>query len=199
MPRGEHEVTSAHVLCSELAWLLLGNTSGVVSCLQQNAFASCFTAVSILGQRPQEQRNNVYLWPRPCMLNPGQLDQNIPQVRPKGALWYPFLPLFLLITKLHCQKTSILCCCSVTQSCPALCDPMNYSTPGFPVIHYLPELAQTHVYWVSDAIQWSHPLLLTLSPSPPALNLSQHQGLFQREKALCIRWPKYWRVRYLNL
>ena len=65
---------------------------------------------------------------------------------------------------------------SATQSCPTLCDPMDCSTPGFPVHHQLPELAQTHVHWVSDAIQPSRPLL---SPCPPALNLSQHQGLFK--------------------
>ena len=80
------------------------------------------------------------------------------------------------------------CCCSVTQSCPTLCDPMDCSTPGFPVHHYLLEFAQTHVHWVDDAIQPSHPLLF---PSPLAFNLSQHQGLFQWELALCIRWPKY--------
>ena len=66
---------------------------------------------------------------------------------------------------------------SVAQSCLTLCDPMNHSTPGLPVHHQLPESTQTHVHWVSDAIQQSHPLS---SPSPPALNLSQHQGLFQR-------------------
>ena len=65
---------------------------------------------------------------------------------------------------------------SVTQSCPTLCDSMDCSTPGLPVHHQLPELVQTHVHWVSDAIQPSHPLS---SPSPPAFNLSQHQGLFQ--------------------
>ena len=65
---------------------------------------------------------------------------------------------------------------SVSQSCPTLCDPMNHSTPGLPVHHQLPEFTQTHVHWVSDAIQLSHPLS---SPSPPAPNLSQHQGLFQ--------------------
>ena len=65
---------------------------------------------------------------------------------------------------------------SVAQSCPTLCDPMNHSTPGLPVHHQLPESTQTHVHWVGDAIQPSHPLS---SPSPPALNLSQHQGLFQ--------------------
>ena len=65
--------------------------------------------------------------------------------------------------------------CSVAQSCPTLWDPMDCSTPVFLVHHHLPEIAQTHVHRVSDAIQPSHPLL---SPSPPALNLSQHQGLF---------------------
>ena len=68
------------------------------------------------------------------------------------------------------------CCCSVANSCLTPCDPMNYCTPGFPVLHYLPQFAQTHVHWISDTIQPSHPLL---PPSPPALNLSQHQGLFQ--------------------
>ena len=78
---------------------------------------------------------------------------------------------------------------SVAQSCPTLCDSMNRSTPGLPVHHQLPESTQTHVHRVSDAIRPSHPLL---SPSPPALNLSQHQGLFTNESAFCIRWPKYW-------
>ena len=66
------------------------------------------------------------------------------------------------------------CCCSTTKSCPTLCNPMDCRMPGFPVLHYLPEFAQTHVHWVSDAIQPSHPVL---SPSP-APNLSQHQSLF---------------------
>ena len=65
---------------------------------------------------------------------------------------------------------------SVTQSCPTLHNPMDQSTPGFPVHHQLPESTQTHLHRVGDAIQPSHPLL---SPSPPALSLSQHQGLFQ--------------------
>ena len=65
---------------------------------------------------------------------------------------------------------------SVAQPCPTLCDPMNRSTPGLPVNHQLPEFTQTHVHRVGDAIQPSHSLL---SPSPPAPNPSQHQGLFQ--------------------
>ena len=65
---------------------------------------------------------------------------------------------------------------SVAQSCLTVCDPMDCSVPGFPVLHYLLETAQTHVHWASDSIQPSYPLS---SPSPPTLNLSQHQGLFQ--------------------
>ena len=64
----------------------------------------------------------------------------------------------------------------VTQSCPTLCNLMDCSMPGFPVHHQLPELAHTHIHWVGDAIQPSHPLL---SPSPPACSLAHHQGLFQ--------------------
>ena len=66
---------------------------------------------------------------------------------------------------------------SIAQSCPTLCDPMNCSTPGLPVHHQLLEFTQTHVHWVGDAIQPSYPLS---SPSPPAFNLSQNQGLFKR-------------------
>ena len=65
---------------------------------------------------------------------------------------------------------------SVAQSCPTLCDPMNCSMPGPPVHHQLPEFTQSHIHRVRDAIQPSH---LLSSPSPPALNLSQHQGLFK--------------------
>ena len=79
-----------------------------------------------------------------------------------------------------CHALGTVCgcyCCSVSQSCPTLCDPKDCSTPGFPVLPYLMEFGQTHVHWISDAIQPSHPLS---SPSPPAVNISQHQGLFQR-------------------
>ena len=69
-------------------------------------------------------------------------------------------------------------CCSIAKLCLTLYDTMDCSMPGFPVLHELPESAQTHVHWVSDATQPSHPLLPT---SPPALSLSQHQGLFQRQ------------------
>ena len=65
---------------------------------------------------------------------------------------------------------------SVGQSCLTVCEPMNHSMPGLPVHHQHPEFTQTHIHWVSDAIQPSHPLS---SPSHPSLNLSQHQGLFK--------------------
>ena len=77
---------------------------------------------------------------------------------------------------------------SVTQSCATLCDPMNRSTPGLPVHHKLLEFTQIHAHRVGDDIQPSHPLS---SPSPPAPNPSQHQGLFN-ESALLMRWPNYW-------
>ena len=80
------------------------------------------------------------------------------------------------------------CCCSVTQSCPTLCDPMDCSTPGFPVLHHLPELAQTHVHRVGDAIQPSHPLRpLVLLPSVFLII-----RVFSSQSGLCIRWSKYW-------
>ena len=83
-----------------------------------------------------------------------------------STFWTRFLCSFL-----YCFQFN-----SVAQSCPTLCDPINRSMPGLPVHHQLPESIQTHVHRVGDAIQPSHPLL---SPFPPALNLSQHQGLFQ--------------------
>ena len=87
----------------------------------------------------------------------------------------------LLIVSFVVQKILILIrssvqFCSVTQSCPTLCDPMNRSTPSLPVHHHLPEFTQTHVHRVRDAIQPPHP---RSSPSPPAPNPSQHQSLFQ--------------------
>ena len=77
---------------------------------------------------------------------------------------------------------------SVAQSCPILCNPMDWSTPGFPVHHQIPEPTQTHVHYISDAIQPSHPLL---SPFPPAFNLSSIR-IFSNESVLHIRWPNYW-------
>ena len=77
---------------------------------------------------------------------------------------------------------------SFAQSCPTLCDPMNHSMPGISVHQQLPEVTQTYVHRVDNATQPSHPLL---SPSPPAPNPSQHQGLFQWVNS-SHHWPKYW-------
>ena len=87
-----------------------------------------------------------------------------------------------------CVYVCMYCCCSVTKLYLTLCDPMVGSTPGFPVLHCLLAFAQTHVHWVSAAIQSSCPLS---SPSPPAFNLSRIR-IFSNEKALCIQWQKYW-------
>ena len=86
-------------------------------------------------------------------------------------------PVYMPLARSRCKHSSrSLQFSSVTQSCPTLCNPMNCSTPGFPVHHQLPELTQTYVHQVCDAIQPSHPML---SPSPPTFNLSQYQGLFK--------------------
>ena len=79
-----------------------------------------------------------------------------------------------------------LCCCSVAKSCPTLCNSTDCSTPGFPVLQYLPEFVQTHVHHVGDAIQPSHPL------SPLLLLPSTFPSTFSNESALGSRWPKYW-------
>ena len=81
------------------------------------------------------------------------------------------LGIIVPILQIQCSQFS-----SVSQLCPTLCDSMDCSTPGLPVHLQLPEFTETHVHWVSDAIQPSRPLL---SPSPPAFNLSQQQGLFK--------------------
>ena len=91
-----------------------------------------------------------------------------------GSIFLQLLTLSLLYTR-YCFIHSVQFS-SVTQSRPTLCDPGDCSMPGLPVHHQLQEFTQTHVHWVSDAIQPSHPLS---SPSPPAFSLSQHQGLIK--------------------
>ena len=92
----------------------------------------------------------------------------------KVTIFYSAMSYLFLITS--SVFLSIVQFSPVTQSYPTLCDPLDCSTPGFPVHHQLPELAQSHVHGVSDAIQPPHSLL---SPSPPAFSLSQHWGLFK--------------------
>ena len=85
------------------------------------------------------------------------------------CIWFSLIVIISIISFTHQFS-------SVTQLCTTCCDPMNHSMPGLPVHHQLLEFIQTHVHWVGDAIQPSHP---RSSSSPPALNLSQHQGLFK--------------------
>ena len=96
----------------------------------------------------------------------------------ENQVWAEIYSLWIKISHyLHwCKADPQGNCCPVTKSCPTLCDHMDCSTPGFPVLYYLPEFAQTDVHQVSDATQPSH----SLSPAfPTAFNLSQHKGLFQ--------------------
>ena len=81
---------------------------------------------------------------------------------------------------------------SVTQSCLALCNLMDCSTPGLPVHHQVLEFIQTHIHWIGDVIQPSHPLSF---PSPSTFNLSQHQSLFKWVSSL-HQWPKYWSFNF---
>ena len=85
------------------------------------------------------------------------------------------------------QCSSVCCCCSVAQSCSTLCRPMDCSTPGFPVLHYLLEFAQTHVHWLNDTIHLILCLPLLFLPS-----IFPSVRIFSNELALHIRWPKYW-------
>ena len=78
------------------------------------------------------------------------------------------------------------CCYSVAKLCPTVCNPMDCSMSGFPVLHCLPGFAQTYVHWVSDAIQPSHHRLLLLLSILPSIRV------FSNELALCIKWPRYW-------
>ena len=104
-------------------------------------------------------------------------------INEKNVLWV-FKKLNLAYKK-SCDRVQFS---SVAQSCPTLCDPMDRSKPGLPVHHQLLEFTQTHVHWVRDAIQLSHPLS---SPSPPT-SIFPSIRVFSNESALRIRWPKYW-------
>ena len=91
----------------------------------------------------------------------------------------------------HEIKILDCCCfCSVAQSCMILCNPMDCNMRNFPVLHHLPEFAQTHVHWVGDAIQPSCPLLF---PSPPAFIFPSIR-VFSNELVPCIMWQKYWNI-----
>ena len=100
-----------------------------------------------------------------------------PGFDPWSRNWFPHVTTKSLHATAKIRWTEI-CCCSVTKLCLTLCHPTDCSMPGYPVHHHLPELPQTHVHWVDDAIHSSHP---PSSPSPPALNFSQHQGKYKQE------------------
>ena len=142
------------------------------------------THSNILAWRIPTQRGT--WWATVCVIDSKELDMT-EQI--STAQWQIILNIFLQVFG---YLYIAWCSCSVTQLCPTLWDSMDCSTPGLPVHHQHPARAQTHVNWVSDAIQPSHPLL---SPSPSAFNLSQHQ-VFSNESVLRIRWPKYWNFSF---
>ena len=124
------------------------------------------------------------------------------------TVWYVCSQVMQLRIKHRFQKKKknidfsyqIDCCCSVTKSCPTLCDPMNCSIPGFPVLHCLLELAQSHVHWVSDqpSNQWvSHPTISS-SVVPFLSSIFPSMRFSSNELALHIRWPKYWSFSFSN-
>ena len=92
----------------------------------------------------------------------------------KHSFWHLVVTFLWTRVFLHVHRSC--CCCFVSKLYLTLCDTPDCYMPGFPVFHHLLEFAQTHLHWVGDAIQPSHPLS---SPSPPAFSVSQHQGLFQ--------------------
>ena len=112
--------------------------------------------------------------------------KDIPTTPYSGCLFQMMTSLYLGV--MECFLLAVIASVQFSHSVMSDCDPMDCSMPDFPVHHQYAELAQTHVHWVGDAIQSSHPLS---TPSPPAFNLSQHQGLFY-ESVLHIRWQKYW-------
>ena len=125
----------------------------------------------------------IYFWPH-CMWDPGSptrdrthtLKSRVITTGPPGKPPRNILGTLGLMLLTDAHRTYIsLCCCSVTKLCLTLCELVDCSTPGSSVLHYLLEFAQTHVHRAGDAIQPCHPLS---PPSPPALSLSQHQGLF---------------------
>ena len=109
---------------------------------------------------------------------------------------FPYLSILFCKNKpfwsLTCPLLSLgCCCCSVTKLCPILCNRMNCSMPGFPVLQYFPEFAQTHAHWVSNAIQLSHPHPFLLLPS-----IFPKIRVFSRELSLHITRPKYWNFSF---
>ena len=96
----------------------------------------------------------------------------------------------LHVVTYHCEISNVVfcCCCSVTKLCPALCNPMDCSMPGFPVLYYLPDFVLIHVHWVRDDIQPSHPL----SPLPLLISIFPSIMVFSNEFNLHVKWTKYW-------
>ena len=142
------------MICSSAKWLLIW-------------IFVLFHGIALLHELRRKRRGFIYLC-KPWSF----VDRNLASC----PLTQSPLPHWPSLEVIHARRLPLVHFSSVAQSCLTLCDPMNRSTPGLPVHHQLLEFTQTHVHWIGDAIQPSYPLS---SPSPPVLNLSQHQGLFK--------------------
>ena len=145
-------------------------------------------------EKEMATHSSILAWRIPWIEEPGRLQST--GLQRVGRDWANSLSLSIYMVKSNPENIvtwlSILLlnyiCCSVAQSCLTLREPVDCSTPGFPVLHYLPEFAQIHIYWVDDAIQPSHSLLLL--PLLPLIFPSIR--VFSNELVLHIRCPKYW-------
>ena len=138
---------------------------GILTLCNSTLFSDTCVSDGLLAEEHQQRHDISLLYPWGTQIS--QLTKNKTKMCRKR-----FFPVRNLTEKIK-QLSSVS---PVSLWCPTFCDPMDHSTPGLPGHHQLPELAQTHVYWVSDAIELPHPLS---SHSPPAFNLCQHQGLFR--------------------
>ena len=162
-----------HLHLDGALWLFIGKwtTWEVIGKLEGQLGAYCQDLV-------YRNHNRLLPWTKMTMVELMRTDQNHNAFWGKTYRTYWWIK-HMSLTFLSCPtllNNMSCCCCSVAQSCPALCDPMDCSTPGLPIPHHLPEFAQVHVHCIGDAVQLSHP---PMPSSPSALNLSQHQGFFQ--------------------
>ena len=134
----------------------------------------------------------LYYYMLPCLCVSGHAIVCVWKLFPLFSIFWNFIYLSKLSSDIASLVMLVICCCfSVTES--YLCNCMDCSTPGIPVLHWLLEFTQTHVPRISDAFQPSHPLS---PPSPPALNLFLASGFGSNESDMCIRWPKDWNFSF---
>ena len=174
---------TAHQLCEKVQVLLTsGGLNPAHLCCRQIIYRLNHQQTIFRSKKKSQPISSIHASPKPCTKSVDCFAQ-----RTAWPEWLPYykaihsaltshVRCWVIVSPAYDPPLFKCCCCSVTQVCLTLCNPVDCSTSGFPVLHHLLELAQTHVHRVGDAIQPSHP---PSSPSPPAFHLSQHQSLFQ--------------------